>query len=409
MRRRADLLLLGALCAQFTMAQAFRWEAPVPQVEKAGLYRIVISPELVGCSRVDLGDVRLIDSAGQEVPYLLDIALRYKTKGELHDFVITRNEAVGKRTLLELDRPDAGILVDHISLRLRNADVAKKVEITGSDDGMNWYAIKNDRFQLVSGIQLANITQEIALPPTDYRHYRIALNDSLSAPVKVLGAQWFSQARSYGEYTAAQGVQWTQQDSAGATRIHVPNSFPHPIDRIHIAVSDTQAYHRTCTMITRRTDTSGRGRQKRTSQMVETLASFTISSADGPLVDLDGPRAVAFDLVINNGDDRPLHFTDVRLMQLERTIAANLLPGMRYALITGDPMKGAPQYDMAHFRDQFTEPLEKLTHGVVQRRPAPPDAPTLFDPSRWWVWAVIIALILGIGTMAFRMLRTDQR
>ena len=408
MRRRSEALLLGALCAQLLLAQTSRWEAAVPLVDKAGPYRIVLTPEFVGCSRLELEDVRLTDSTGEEVPYVVDVAMRYKTKGEFHDFVITRNEVVGKRTLLELERPDAGILVDHISLRLRNAEVAKTVEITGSDDGSNWYVIKNDRLRLVHGIQFANITQEIVLPPTDYRHYRIALNDSSSAPIRVLGAQWFSQARSYGEYSTAQGVRWTQRDSVNTTRIHISHAFMHPIDRIQFAVSDTQAFRRACEMTTWRTITSGRGRKKHSWHGTETLASFFISSEDGPTVDLPGVRATTFDLVFDNGDNRPLHFIDVRFLQLERTIMANLQPGMHYTLTTGDPMKVAPRYDMAHFRNELPEPIAKLVPEMVEMRPATPAPRPLFDPSRWWVWALIITLILGIGLMAFRMLRTDQ-
>lgn len=408
MIHRTDLLLFCCLCWHFSAAQEFRWEAPVPSVGQAGLYRIVLSPELVGASLMELEDVRLVDSTGQELPYVLDAAWRYRTRGEFHDFVITRNEVVGKQTLLELDRPDGGILVDHISLRLRNAEVVKPVQITGSDDGKTWYVIKNDRLRLVHGIQLANLTQEITLPPTDYRHYRITLNDSLTAPVRVLGVQWFSQARSYGAYTAAQPVQWTQHDSAGVTRIHIPNSFPHPIDRIEFAVSDTQAYHRSCSMAAWRTTTSGRGARKHTSQITETLASFSIGSDDGLTIDLPGVRARTFDLVIDNGDDRPLHFTDVRFLQLERTLVANLQPGMRYTLITGDAALSAPRYDMEHFRDKLPDELDKLVCGPLEMRPIPTQS-TAFDPSRWWVWALIIALILGIGWMAFRMLRIDQQ
>lgn len=408
MIRRVDLILFCGLCWHLGAAQDLRWEAPIPPVPKAGLYRIVLSPEFVGSSQMELEDVRLVDSTGQEVPYVLDAAWRYKTKGEFHDFAITRNEVVGKRTLLELDRPDAGILVDHISLRLRNAEVVKPVEITGSDDGKYWYVIKNDHLRLVHGIQLANLTQEITLPPTDYRHYRITLNDSLTAPVRVLGVQWFSQARSYGSYTPALPVHWTQHDSAGTTRIHIPAMFPHPIDRVEFAVSDTQAYHRSCGMVAWRTTTAGRGARKHTSRTAETLASFAIGSDDGLTIDLPGVRAKSFDLVFDNGDDQPLHFTSVRFLQLERTLMASLQPGMRYTLITGTEGATAPQYDMEHFRDKLPSALGTLVCGPLKMRPIPAHS-TAFAPSRWWVWALIIALILGIGTMAFRMLRTDQR
>ncbi|MBK6776991.1 MAG: hypothetical protein IPG74_14540 [Flavobacteriales bacterium] len=52
-----------ALSLSHSVAQ--QWKAELPTVEKAGLHRIVLSPEMVGRSREDLGDVQLVDSAAR--------------------------------------------------------------------------------------------------------------------------------------------------------------------------------------------------------------------------------------------------------------------------------------------------------------------------------------------------------
>ena len=110
------------------------------------------------------------------------------------------------------------------------------------------------------------------------------------------------------------------------------------------------------------------------------------------------------DLVIENGDDRPLRFDAIHVYQTERVLVAHLQPGMSYHLTTGDPKEHAPNYDLARFEEPLT-PIDTLTHGALTAIPQAVNAGPAFDPSQWWVWALILTLMAGMGWMAVRMLR----
>ena len=78
---------------------------------------------------------------------------------------------------------------------------------------------------------------------------------------------------------------------------------------------------------------------------------------------------------------------------------------MTYCLTTGDPALRAPHYDMAHFTDERSTPVDTLTHGIISAVEHHSSKAKAFDPSAWWVWAFILLLMAGMGLMAFRMLK----
>lgn len=382
----------------------------MPGVELAGMYTISLSPELVGRSRADLGDIRLVDSLGHEVPFVLEVATAIGSKNAFHDFRITRNEVVGKQTFIELDRPTSTFIVDDIHLRIRNAEVQKEVTLTGSDDEGKWFFIKTDLLLLdadneesTSGLRM------IKLPPSDYAHYRLTINDSASAPIQVLGAQWFSYGRSYGKYAEDPSVKWSAHTGAKETRIPVRSGYPMTIDRLEYAVSGMERYHRSGRVVRPVSRTSGHGSKRRTWREEETLLTFLLDSDESAEVDLSGMRADTFDIVIDNGNDRPLQFGGLKFLQLQRTLTAELQPGMRYRLTTGDPKKTAPQYDVVHFKDKLPEAIATVDHGSLHasgsiRKPGP-----VLALSRWWIWAGLAAVLGIVGFLALRMLREPHQ
>jgi hypothetical protein len=125
-------------------------------------------------------------------------------------------------------------------------------------------------------------------------------------------------------------------------------------------------------------------------------------------VDVPALRLDTFDIVIDNGDDRTVHISDVMFLQLQRTLTAELQPGMRYRLTTGDRKKSAPEYDIVHFKDKLPEPIATIEHGPLIALAAPPQAGPSIAPSRWWIWAGLVAVLGIVGFMAVRMLREPQ-
>ncbi|MFZ1689390.1 MAG: hypothetical protein WAU70_18350, partial [Flavobacteriales bacterium] len=115
-------LLVPVFALGLSPSHAQQWQAELPAVEKAGVYRIALSPEMVGRSQEDLRDLRLVDSGGTEVPFVLGVVQVGASTMVSHEFTITRNAVVGKETIVELSRPSTNSVVDDIHLRIRNAE-----------------------------------------------------------------------------------------------------------------------------------------------------------------------------------------------------------------------------------------------------------------------------------------------
>jgi len=73
-------LLVGAISARAAdLARLFAWQAEIVPLEAGGdgtLLRLVLPPEVIAKSRADLSDVRVFDSAGREVAFVVDSGLR---------------------------------------------------------------------------------------------------------------------------------------------------------------------------------------------------------------------------------------------------------------------------------------------------------------------------------------------
>lgn len=406
MFQRRDLLLPALLIVHLASAQGPAWTAPLPALQQGGVHAVLLTPEWMGLSRNDLGDIRLLDSAGVEVPYVL----REQALDRASSFVpyeLLRNEVLPKATVIELERP-ADRQLEYLEIWVRPADVQKEARITGSDDRAHWYMVK-DQHLLSQGARGDPPHQvlSVRLPRSDYRYFRIALNDSLTPPMRVLGIGHFVGSAPVRRFAPSIPLHMEQQDSARSTRLKVSNAHPLAMDRLRFTVSDTTAFRRTGQLRAWHTTTYREGRRTRTVRQASTVATFTIASDLAPVIDLPTIRADTFDLVIDNGDDRPLHFTRLEALVAERLLVAQLDPGNRYRLTTGDADRNAPQYDMAHFAEDLAAPVDTLAPGAPEAIPAQAASSPDFDPAKWWIWAVIIVLMAGMGWMAVRMLRME--
>ncbi len=407
MFRQRDLLIAALLIAQTAIAQTPTWTAPLPAVTQSGIHAVMLGPEWMGLSRSDLGDIRLLDSAGVEVPYLLrEQALTHASAFEAYPLL--RNEVLPKSTVIELERPKDQQIQD-LEIWVRPADVYKPVRITGSDDRAHWYMVKDEQV-VAQGARGDPPHQVLSInvPRSDYRYYRITLNDSLTPPMRVLGVGRFADKAPVRRFAPSVPLLFTQSDTARTTVVHVASAHPLAIDRLRYAVSDTIAFHRTGELRAWYSRVTQEGRRNRTVRYAETIATFTIASDLAPVIDLPTTRADTFDLVIQNGDDRPLHFTKLEALSAEHLLVAKLDQGMNYHLVTGDAERFAPQYDIAHFAKELEAPLDTLSLGAPEALPAKVTTAPGFDPSKWWVWAAIIVLMAGMGLMAVRMLRKEE-
>ena len=150
MKRSAKLFLflLTILCSSTAFSQTFSWEAPVDSVTKDGYYRILLQPDVTSQLRGDFSDVRIYDKDSLETAYVV-----YKDEKTVVDRFVTY-QMVEKHLVRGCCshitvRNSLGNSIDHIMLEVNNADVSRKMTLSGSYDGRSWYALR-DQFTVQS-------------------------------------------------------------------------------------------------------------------------------------------------------------------------------------------------------------------------------------------------------------------
>lgn len=394
------------LCTGLAFGQSAKWKADVPIVQGKGLHAITLSTELLGASLPGFGDLRLLDSMDKEVPYVIEEVIASGGHEHFEPYTLLRNEALRYSTMIELERP-AGEDTEELHIWIRPTQVEKRVRITGSDDRKRWYMVKDDH--VVAQGAHGDPPHQVLLvdiPRSDYRYLRIALNDSLTPPMKVMGVGRFISGLPDGpRYQAPLPLGFVQTDGGGTSTLRIERSTPVLIERLNLEVSDTGVYRRHGTIKAWRTEVVGRLRKQHAQRVGEQQGSFVLTSDAERSMETARFSADSFDVVIDNGDDRPLRFTSISVAARQRVLLAYLEPDMRYTLVTGDTQLSAPHYDLAHFADELPVPLDTAQHGPLMPIIAVQGPGPAFDPSRWWIWAAIFALMLGMGLMAMRMLR----
>lgn len=402
-RRRTLCAFTGVLAAFVAHAQP-QWSAPIAPVERAGYYTIVLSPEVTGRSRADLADLRLLDPAGKEVAYLIEREPAVHDRWGIGLYDLIRNERIGKKTIIEM-RVDSATVVDELLLRVRNARVSKHARITGSDDRTDWYMIQDDRLAVGEGDGTTSVLRFVDLPLSDYRYYRIQLDDSLSAPVQVLDLGHSARVRSEGRSTPIDGLSFTRTEDRSATRIALFAPSPFRADRLVFDIRSEVPFRRAA-RFSKRTRYTTRERKRdvvRTTE--EPLGDFTLTRTSRGRVPAPGIITDTLFITIENGNDRPLDITGIHGFQLEQRMVAKLEAGVPYTITTADPKATLPRYDIAHFHDSLPETLGTLDVPAMTVRPVTSKADHDHGPSMYWVWAAIIGVGTVIAFSAVRLLR----
>jgi hypothetical protein len=118
------------------------------------------------------------------------------------------------------------------------------------------------------------------------------------------------------------------------------------------------------------------------------------------------PHASTVRLTIQNGDDAPLALHGVELQMRERQLCFLRKPNTSYVLRYGDPLLGAPQYDLSPI-EAAAMTVSESTLGA--ERALTPEAATGLRPfTERHPVLLWIALILVVGTLGFVALRSAR-
>ncbi|MES2701923.1 MAG: hypothetical protein V4649_04745 [Bacteroidota bacterium] len=403
LRSKYLLLLLPCLLATraFAQAQQYKVKAPLEQVTTGGFYAIDITPEMTAHAKADLADLRIADSAGSFVPYIVRKRRQPQTQGgTFTEFPVYRNTTDSSYTIVELENTLRENIAG-ISLVLQNTAVERYTTVSGSDDKARWYII-DDKILFHRSYNNTNGTylQTINFPVSAYRYFRLKIYNEHTDPLHIVKAGHYATVTATAaqpEFESNPAPVVTQKDSSGISYITIQNAAPYLTNRFTLNITGAKYYQRNATVYIQAYEHDSVGLQY-------PVVQFTLTSARPAVVDVPAQKAYAIRILIENKDDPPLTITAATTQQEKQQMVAWLEPGNAYSLLAGNPSASTPQYDLSHFRDSIPMLLP-----VVNAGPFTAVAHTVSTATKAkgnsWLWSAIVIAVLLLGALTYGLMR----
>src|SRR5688572_24880799 len=399
-------LFILALLAGFvhSQGQSFTSEASVAPVERDGFYRIFISPAINAHLNNGLSDIRIFDSQGHEVPYLLQKELPEYHINHFVEYEIFKKESKSNCCTTLLLRNVNRTPINNIHLIIKNAEARRQASLLGSDDKQTWFSIK-DHFILDAPVN-DDGTQEIKIvgfPWSNYEFYQLKINDSINAPLNILKAGYYADQYADGKFTALP-LKINSYDSAARKMTYVNLLFNtiQFVDKLEIDVSGVRYYRRNARLFEKRVRTKNGER----TEYYNPIENFELTTGRKAIIDLMKVRGQEFLIEIENEDNPPLVISSVKGFQLSRYLTAWLQKDTRYTIQFGQHALSPPVYDLAFFKDSIPKEVKILEPGEIKLlTKVGAGVQQTFFTSKNIIWGAIIAVMLVFGYMSVKLIR----
>jgi len=378
------VVLAAALAAPAAVDESdFRWERTV-QTAGNGLVTFFADGLLFAHAQPGLADLRVLDSAGRQVPWrpLPDPAPRASKEVELLNAGVQGSAFVG---LLDLG-PTRAVRNRAELVMANERDFVGPVTVFGSDDRRTFTRLSTTKVFDLRGATAATSTK-LVFPPTDHRFLRLR---GVGVPLPVAVRVYNAPPRPPLAFVESD-ISTEQRERATHVRLDVGYER-RPVDVVRISTA-TPRFDRPVII-------SGSNGER----VFRVLQRGRILRREG-VVQLEVPVSAAhrvLSVVIRNGDDAPLRVLRVEALARPRTVvlAEGFAPPFR--LLYGDPSLDPPTYDFARLPARELEPLVAGQLGAERANPAwePPDDTRSFlerNPRVVEGSLALVAIALGIG------------
>jgi len=415
MRRRAARMLavtatgaLAVAAAPSPLPPAF--ERPI-EVSVPGRVSVRLDRDVYEAAREDLGDLRVSDERGRDVPYVIDRAERLglpearpgiRNRGWSADGAATAvldfGRRLGKRRL---------------QLRLSGDNFRRRVAVEGGDDGSAWVTLVDEAWVFAVPGKEAARYETVDLPENDFPLLRVVAHP---APDEK-GRPAIDDAWVPGDGRPPRGeerlvARWSeaQDPKARETWLTLDLGARHqPFHAVELDVADERFFREARVEARRNPRTPGgapwweeigRGALYRLEHEERRRECLRIEARG---------RERVLRVRVRNLDDRPLQVRGVAVrVPVERLLFEAERPG-RYRLTYGSADRRAPSYDLARTAGDlgaWSDAAHPARLGPPRRLAAAGDGDrpwTERHPSL--LWGGLLAVVVALGALTYEALR----
>lgn len=411
---KLSLTIVAVLITAFSLSAQTLWEMQTPPAPQTGYHDLWLGPELTGKITSGGANARLLDDSGNEVPYLFETEERSEQSVSIQWLPQVRKREVRKwYSRDEFSNVNRDVLSELV-LKVRNADVQQRFWLSGSDDGEQWYIIKEDYLYNASynGTSTYNLLT-LHFPPVDYKFLKVELRHHFREPISILGLGVYEVGEKEGRFQESEAFALSQWEDSleKASVVEIEAKAVQLLDRLQFRVDGPERYRRSAELEVLEGPSMGR------------RFSLTLQSEEVAQVDLEGIRARRLRLTVFNKDDRPLRIAAVRGYQLRQRMVASLKKDAIYRLAIGPKDQRGPEYDLVHFAAELPQrrpglAMDSVTSVVYTDKDGnvipPPKAGVAEEEVESWIqhpaflWGGIILILVLMVTLSVGVLRDKK-
>lgn len=374
--------------------------------------RIPVTAEIYAASRRQLDDLRLlvVDSEGisTQIPYVL-VTPRDELGAADRVLLIEKQETQDGRTqvILKADSMEAPLESLHLTVQCPDAEYVRPLELFGSNEREGDWRLLVNMAHLIDRRRdsLRLVESTIACPSSQFRYYKLEIDNQSHAPVHVTEARaHLVRRRSAPRVSYPVQVNSSVRFDLKISEVEATLPGPVPLERVEFDVAGADEYHRAADLAVL-SDTQTTPLMNLQLFHLEGVTPGHVATAAFPSQPIRRLR-----LTIQNGDDKPLSVSAARAFGIERSIVVptKSITGREVALYVGGAVS-APSYDLARI-SQIPDVERIVTVSVTTGARNPAYREVL--PRKPWaeehstlVWVFVFAGVIVLSAIAIQLLK----
>lgn len=363
----AFLFLLTALSSLHAI-EPTEWKNRQPlTVERPGLVKLALPPETLGLARPGLEDLRLLDPAGREVPFVFTLPAPpvAPTTRAAVNFRVTLTDST---TVLTLETGTA-IPLEAIILTTPAPALLKAARLEISRDGERWETLA-DRAALFRQFGAEHLRFD--LPRRVASHLRVTIDDSRSRPVPFTGATLQLAGSTPPEITAPIAVRLVRREEfAGESVLTVDLGGANvPLAALEFATVEP-LFARKIALTVRELQNDSTIERALGTGSIWRVAADGVPATEHLEVTAHAPSPSRELLVhIDNGDSPPLAVDRLTARQRPLWLVFRAAEPGTYSILTGHAQIAPPRYDLAPLANALRDtPPSGLAPGPAAPNP----------------------------------------
>jgi hypothetical protein len=410
-----------------------RWALPdtLPDADPRGLIGLTLPPDLYGLTRNDLADVRLIavenDSQRHvEVPFVLIQPHDHDEYREHSVPVINLSRIDGKTQFwLDMGEDSQSIREVEVVIHESQRNYERAVSVFGADkrdaDNADWALLTDDGYLLDRTRDEHQLrVGRVEFPRSQFRFYKVVIDDAGEPPLDIIGVKEADRERVRVPRREYHGEVLSRKQDAEHKTTHVLVDLGYdrlPTLGLRVDVEYNGDYHRPVQL--EQTDTLAVDEKETRWRHIATFDLYRIDRpgrrpAYGDGIAYGEARGRYLRLIIDNGDDQPLHVASVTAQAIDRLLVCERSrlsqAGSSLAVYAGDDLLTAPRYDLARtvgtIEPNALPPVVALAAGEANpffRGPTKPKLPWS-EEHKPLLWALTIAGVVVLGGLTALLL-----